>query len=396
MTTEDFILQHRSDDPRKLALAGNRNADIDMPFALNQIAGWQTAVTKLPSWARCEGIIYPPHISMEQCSSEQTALYKATLAEGETMVDLTGGFGVDFSFFAPHFKEATYVERQDHLCEIARHNFDLLFSRSDPQNLSPVINVIHSDSVEYLHDIQHVDFIYIDPARRDSNGAKTYAIEDCTPNVLELKDEFLAKANRIVIKLSPMLDWHRAVESLGCVSEVHIVSVGNECKELLLVLESKNAKSEGCKVVCVNDDKVTEFDSDKGTMHFTDTDDLTGMILCVPNASVMKAGIFGALCERYGVKALGRNSHLFVSSEIHADNNPWRGFFRINATTSMNKKELKVALQGIAQANIAVRNFPLSVQELRKRLKIKDGGNTYIFATTIRENLHRLLICEKL
>lgn len=259
--TREFILRHREDDVRRLALKGAGRADVDMPLALQQIAGWQTARKKLPTWAAVDGILYPPHLNMEQCSSEQTARYKARiaarppknppeegLAEGEWgLVDLTGGFGVDFYFMAHGAnRPSLYVEKNPELCEIARHNF---------QVLGLECSVVCGTAADVLQRIGHAACIYLDPARRDEHGGRTYALEDCTPNVLELLPLLCQKADRIIIKLSPMLDWHcldlnvnvndnvnlnanlNANANLGDISrEVHIVSVGNECKELLLVL----------------------------------------------------------------------------------------------------------------------------------------------------------------
>lgn len=379
-----------------------------MPFALDQIEGWQRARTKLPEWASKEGIIFPPHISMEQCSSERTAKYKSGILHSSgTLIDLTGGFGVDFSYMAMDFSKAVYVERQSHLCDIARHNFELLgLNHAD---------VVNADGVEYLHSLPlisnasrtHLEgeneengqqtieeniVIYLDPARRDVHGAKVYGIEDCTPNVLELQEELLEKASVVMIKLSPMLDLHAAIRALP-VSEVYIVSVGNECKELLLVLRKEG--NDAVRVVCVNDEALFEYSyGEQADYCVSEVDLQPSAYLYEPNASIMKAGCFDVLASRFPVKALSRNSHVFISSDEIADF-PGRKF-KIYAVSSMNKKELKRALAGVSQANIAVRNFPLSVAELRKRLKLKDGGDTYIFATTVGERNHTLILCKKI
>lgn len=389
----EFILQHRNDDVRKLALQASKHPDIDFRMALEQIAGWQAARVKLPSWAECDGVVFPPHISMEQCSSEHTALYKQSIARrlfadagsafhGKFM-DITGGFGVDFSFMAQAFKEATYVERQQHLCDIAHNNFTVL-------GLSNA-KVVCGDGVEYLQDCDNVDFLYLDPARRDNTGGRTYAIEDCTPNVIAIKDLLLSKAACVMVKLSPMLDWHKAVRDIGDVSEVHIVSVKNECKELLVVMQRGFLKT---KVFCVNDnDEEVFFLDDKYQELLADEDViLPTYYLYEPNASLMKGGELGILSEEYNVKKIGSHSNLFISAELV--DFPGRRF-HIEAITTMNKKELRASLSGITKANIATRNFPLTPEELRKRLKLKDGGNTYIFATTDTLDRHILLICRK-
>ena len=395
---EEFIREHRHDDVRQLALQAARYPDIDMQQALQQIAGWQTARTKLPEWAATDGIIYPPRLSMEQCSSEATAKYKAKVLDPSpsTVIDLTGGFGVDFSYMARGFQKAVYVERQPHLCEAARHNFQLLGLEN--------AEVVCGDGVEYLKNLpfpfnaQSPLTIYLDPARRDENGKKTYAISDCTPDVVALKDLLLEKAGRVMIKLSPMLDWHKAVDDLGEVVEVHIVSVDNECKELLLVLAKNPAAP--LRVVCAN----IRHDTETELFEFFPSNDNLSIplfpalrerdFLYEPNASIMKAGCFAEVAHRFGVQPTGSNSHLFLSPQFIPDF-PGRKF-QIEQVTSMNKKELKHIIGGLTKANITVRNFPLSVAELRKRLKLADGGDTYIFATTLGEKDHVLLITKQI
>ena len=416
--TRDFIRDNADKDIRLLALSAKRLPDVDMPFALDQIVGRQTAGKKLPSWAEREGIVYPPHLSMEQCSSEQTARYKmklsspnshlsSILSHSSSLTDLTGGFGVDFSFMSRGFEKAVYVERQEHLCEIARHNFALLGMEN--------AEVVCGDSVEYLKTMPPVSVIYLDPARRNEYGGKTYAISDCTPDVIELKDLLLQKAERVIVKLSPMLDWHKAVDDLGsAVSEVHIVSVDNECKELLLVMQSaEEGKSDGVKIVCVNNEEEFVFRSEDDSIVSNPSTNSSSIVappsegvgrllvnsstespfLYEPNASIMKAGCFSAMEQMFGVRQLERNSHLFVADTLIADF-PGRKF-RIRAVTTLNKKDIKKALDGIAKANISVRNFPMSVDQLRKRLKIKEGGSDYIFATTLMDKSHILLLCSR-
>lgn len=406
--TADFIRAHADDDVRQLALKGTKSPDIDLTFALDQIAGHQTARRKLPTWAASGGIVFPPHLSMEQCSSEQTARYKAQLAQRvlkatphsfssstlhsspATLVDLTGGFGVDFSFMAQAFQKTVYVERQEHLCDIARHNFEVLGLKAE---------VVCGDSVDYLQQMAHASLIYLDPARRDNHGQRTYGISDCTPDVVALRALLLEKADVVIIKLSPMLDWRKAVSDLGeeYVREVHIISVQNECKELLLVLSARSSGDAEPLLFCVNDAMV--FTSHLITLasdlrpQASSFFPLASQFLYEPNASIMKAGCFAEVAEVYGVSQLAPNSHLFVSDQIVADF-PGRTF-RVEAVTTMNKRELRTALAGISQANIAVRNFPLSVAQLRQRLKLGEGGSTYVFATTLADKSHVLLICRK-
>ena len=391
--TIGFVQEHREEDVRKLALQARRDSDVDLPWALDQIQGWQTARRKLPSWAAINGIVYPPHLSMEQCSSQQTALYKCSIMDRlpkgshETLVDLTGGFGVDFAFMAQRAQRAIYVERQEHLCETARHNFGLL-------ELSHA-TVIHADAEDALQDLDTKPastLLYLDPARRDSNSARTYAITECTPNVLELRDQLLKTADHILIKLSPMLDWHKAVSDLGNhVAEVHIVSVANECKELLMLL---SADHRGEPVIhCVNDGQVLIYSPGEDNLPAAIADGENAAYLYEPNASVMKAGCYGVLTQRYPVRALANDSHLFVSDNLIEDF-PGRRF-AITTITSMNKKELGRALKGISQANVAVRNFPMSAVDLRRRLGLKDGGECYVFGTTDAAGRRLLFLCEK-
>ena len=432
--TQDFIRQHQDDDVRQLAFLGSKYPEVDMPFALDQIRGRKMARVKLPRWASLEGIIYPPHISMEQCSSESTALYKAELAarllglpassSGTEMkteneiefVDLTGGFGVDFSYIAARLGvKSMYVERQAHLCEAAKENFERLGLKNAIVKNGDGIEVLHSfhpkkkdaasddDSLGITYDQPRsllktnpgLKIIFIDPARRDDAGNKVVSLKDCTPDVTVLQEEMLSKADYVIIKLSPMLDWHRAISELSHVREVHIISVNNECKELLLVLSARNMGG-NLRIYCVNDAQsfvCDEMDMESSSVKIAPSTLEEMQYLYEPNASLMKAGCFGVLSGRYDARMLSKNSHLFVSHEPIAAF-PGRSF-RIIAVSSFNKKELKRHLSGITKANIATRNFPLSVAELRKRLKLKDGGETYIFATTLSDESHVLMITEK-
>ena len=430
--TREFVAMHRNEDVRELALKAKRVEGLDLPLALDQIAGWQIARKKLPQWASCEGIVYPPHISMEQCSSQFTAQYKSeiaqtllapaatvrarvsdsaesvmqtaksafqlsdspesdTLVARSSMVDLTGGFGVDFSYLARGFSQATYVERQRHLCDLAEHNMAAL-------GLDQA-RIVCGDGVEYLRQMGPVDFIYLDPARRDEHGSRTYAIEDCTPNVFELRDLLLVKSQYTLVKLSPMLDWRKAVADFdGAVREVHIVATGNECKELLLVLgQQVHEEPSAPRVFCVNDNQRINYDSAAYTQGLR----IGGKplpdakrYLYEPNASIMKAGCFDLVEERFGVTQVGPSSHLFVSATPVADF-PGRGF-AIEAIGGMNKKDIKRLLNGTKQANIAVRNFPLTAPQLRKKLKLADGGPVYLFGTTMQGCDHVLLRTSKI
>lgn len=305
------------------------------------------------------------------------------------MTDLTGGFGVDFSFTSCAFASATYVERNEQLCRMVEHNLPLLGIDN--------AKVVCADAVDYLSTLDMQTMIFLDPARRDQHGAKTVMLADCTPDVVQLLPQFLKKSRFTMLKLSPMLDWHKAVEDLqGTVREVHIVSVGGECKELLLVL-SEEIESK-LKVFCADLEaggtSLFAYAPSSSSPAPNPTFNIQhSTFLFEPNASIMKAGCFDELAAAYGVSPVSRNSHLFLSAEP-VDGFPGRSF-SIERVTTLNKRELRQALAGIEKANIATRNFPLSVAELRKRLKLKDGGDVYIFATTTAEDEHLLLISHK-
>jgi len=385
---KDFVKEHESDAIHELALHANQYPGIDISLAIQQITGRKIAREKIPSWYAVDSILYPQHISMEQCSSEQTARYKAALVEGNTMVDLTGGFGIDFSFMAERFmKKAVYVEQQKELSEIASYNFGIL-------GLKNVI-IENTDALEYLSEIPSVDLIYIDPARRDTSGKKIFRIEDCSPNILEIEDILEAKSYRVMIKLSPMLDLTLALKSLKNIFDVHIVSVDNECKELLLIKDK--AKKEQCFIHCINiqKNKTTKFSIQRQQEDTAIADYAVsvGKYLYEPNASLLKAGIYKYIAEFYKLKKLHPSSHLYTSDKLKAD---FQGrTFVVDTVCTLSKKDIKQYLTGIGQANITTRNFPLSVQEIRKKTKLKDGGDIYIFATTLSDDKKALIICHK-
>ena len=450
--TWEFIREHANDDVRKLALKGVKDQDVNMPIALQQIAGRQTARRKLPSWAAVDGIIYPPHLNMEQCSSEMTARFKAQLVmedghsktdeerskmddgrqtkgENKTFVDLTGGFGVDFYWMSQAFSRRCYVEQNEQLCAISSENF---------RCLGLDCSVRCCSTATYLTEMPHADVVYLDPARRDEHGARTYGISDCSPNVLELLPQLIEKADRIVIKLSPMLDWRKAVSDLettsAFVNEVHIVSVDNECKELLIEVRSERSEGSHYQVHCVNlqtngeiqhfsftpkalqNETLTSHSPSPNTLHSdvlnsqsslsaSHSSLLSSGFLYEPNASIMKAGCFAELEMCFCVKKVADNSHLFLSGE-NLGKFPGRKF-QILAISSANQKEFKKKfseslvkvnqkLSSMESANIAVRNFPLTADQLRKKLKLKDGGDCYIFATTLSDGQHKLFICRKI
>ena len=382
--TIEFIAQHREEDVRTLALQAGRYPTVDMREAVTQIEGWQQAREKLPTWAAVEGIIYPPKISMEQCSSEKTAKYKAKQVKGKRFADLTGGFGIDFSYMARNFNEAFYIERNKTLCDIATANFSLLGLED--------AKVMNGNSEELFESLPHLDWIFVDPARRDGDGRKVVALSDCEPNVVEL--DLLSKADMAMIKCSPMLDITMACRQLQHVSSVHIVSVNNECKELLIILNSGDFT--GFTTHCVNilkdSTQIFSFTQDDEDTAETSYSSEVGKYLYEPNASVQKAGSPKSLSSHYHVDKLHPNSHLYTSNE-HIHNFPGR-IFEVVEVLGFSKADIK-SVQSLGKANITVRNFPESVQLLRKRLKLTDGGDNYIFATTLNDDNKVLILCKK-
>jgi 16S rRNA G966 N2-methylase RsmD len=388
--TREFILLHRNENPSALALTARNNPEVDMATAVTQIAGRQIAAQKVPSWAKVDDIVYPRHLSMEQCSSEATALYKASLVNGKSMADLTGGLGVDCHFMAQKFQSATYFERQGELCEIAESNFRTLGDEH--------IRVVNGESTDCLKSIGEVDLIFIDPARRNEHGGKTVQIADCEPDVAQLEEELLQHAVKVMIKLSPMLDITLALNTLHHVEEVHIVSVGNECKELLLLLgRGTQVDANNVKTVCVNisqgDTNIFRFTRSEEQSATCEHSDKAERFLYEPNASVMKGGAFKSVATAFNVKKLHPNSHLYTSAEL-IEHFPGRTF-HVDSCFSLNKKEMKAALGDLKRANISVRNFPATVAELRKRTKLTDGGDTYLFATTLNDGSKVMLKCTK-
>lgn len=405
-TTSQFIREHREDDIRRLALRSDRCPGVDMPYALDQIAGWQTARRKLPAWAGTEGIVFPPRLSMEQCSSEATARYKQALvrrlldaepsaaADRTSVTDLTGGFGVDFSFLAPLFGEATYVERDGRLCRVAESNLRALGIAH--------ARIVCAQAEDVLSALPRQTLLFADPARRDDRGGRTVAIADCTPDVAALLPLIARCAPLALIKLSPMLDWHKAVADLqGTVAEVHIVAVRGECKELLLLLRTEDCGTPPVPTLyCADlrDGHMLTFscraDEVQTSAPVAPADALQpGTWLYEPGAPVMKAGAFGVLARRFGLSAVAVNSHLFLGGE-RCDRFPGR-VFRIDRVTTLAKRELREALRGITAANVAVRNFPLTAEALRRKLRLADGGDRYLFATTTAAGAHVVIIAHK-
>lgn len=384
MDTKQFIADHLHDDVHELALK-TRNAKVDMTLALRQIEARQLLHKKVPSWSGNDELLFPARLSIEQCSSEATARYKASLIHGSTFADLTGGLGVDCSFISQNFQHTDYVEANLELCELARHNFNKITSSQDHENSSEKhIPVVHNESAEdYLTHCSPLDCIFLDPARRDVHGRKTISIADCTPNVIELQDLLLSKARQVMVKLSPMLDISQALKELQHVKKIHVVAVENECKELLFILEPNFDREPVFS--CVNlqsNQPIVSFTQEMEKAATLQLAKEPGCYLYEPNAAVMKGGCYRWLTQHYRLQKLHRNSHLYTSETLINDF-PGR-IFEIENWAIYGKKT-KTLLDGIDKASIAVRNFPLSVTKLRKYLKIGDGDQVYLFATTLSD-----------
>ena len=437
MTTQEYIKQHRNDDVYRLALAKTPEG-VDLQYALQQISAYQILTKKVPSWAECDELIFPRQLSLEQSSSELTARYKAELIkefmdnEPFTHIDLTGGMGIDCYFIAQHTKNSHYVELNPELCQIAQHNFT---------HLNPNISVHNTTAEEFLnqstehrlqsteHRLQSTDYrvqitdnsiaeeakntnsqlstlIYLDPARRGDHGQKLVSIADCQPNVIELLPQMFALTDKVVVKLSPMLDITRAIGELPHIEKLYVISVGNECKELLLFINKNYTDDTQICAINLNSQQSTD-DSQQTTVN---TSLLTGTLayeasltisharavgkyLYEPYAAHLKSGLYKTIAQQYGCEKLHQHSHLYTSAELNNDF-PGRRF-EIKEVVTFDKKSAKALFKSLTKANLTTRNFPLTVSELRTQYKIKDGGETYIFATTLYDDSKVLIVCQK-
>ena len=353
----------------RLALHLAANHVPNAAHILQQEEGRRRMANKVPLWAQTPGIEYPPRLALEQCSGQPAAQYKASLveqllpdpAQRQHLVDLTGGLGVDFSFMAPLFAQATYVEQQPQLCQLAAHNMPLL--------ALPQAHIVNADATQHLTRLapDSASLIFIDPARRSATGRKTVLIEDCQPDIITLAPSMLKAAPVVVVKLSTMLDIAAAVRALGCVSQVHIVATAGECKDLLLVI-TRQAKAQGGTNPLITAANMLPDGTPGGTLTFT-------------------------TALHYQLQKLHTNTHLYTASHLVPD---FQGrTFELKATYTFGKAQLKALRSVTTQANLAVRNFPASADSLRKRLKLRDGGPYYIFATTLADGTHALLLCER-
>ena len=401
--TKEYIKQHRKDDVYKLAL-GKAPEDVDLQYALQQIAAYQTIEKKIPSWAECDNLIFPPKLSLEQSSSELTAQYKAQLIkefmgnEPFTHIDLTGGMGIDCYFIAQYTQTSHYVELNPDLCQIAQHNFT---------HLNPNITVHNTTAEEFLK--QSTDngqknsslLIYLDPARRGNHGEKLVSIADCQPNVVELLPQMFQITDKVVVKLSPMLDITRAINELEHIEHLYVISVGNECKELLLFINRKYNGETQIHAINLKSTVNGQQTTDRlltGTLSHEAALTLTyarevGRYLYEPYAAHLKSGLYKTIAEAYEVEKLHQHSHLYTSMELNSEF-PGRRF-EVEQVIPFDKKSAKSLFKSLKQANLTTRNFPLTVSELRTQYKIKEGGATYIFATTLHDDSKVLIVCKK-
>lgn len=387
----DFMREHASDDLNRLLLSASRYPDVDIAFVVDQISSRRQIKDKLPSWYSNERLVFPSRISAEQCSSEQTARYKRRLVEAdEHLCDLTGGLGIDSYFFSLKARRVTYIERFPEYCGAAVRNFSILGADN--------IEVRNGDSAELLNSIADVDLFYIDPARRGEGNRRVFAIHDCEPDLTKLLPRLFSHAKRVIAKISPMADIHQTLDLLPSTTEVHVVSVRNECKELLFVM-GRDGKAVMPKIHCVNFaagdvEESFSFTIDEECESASSLADSLGAYLYEPNSSILKAGAFKVTASRWGLKKLHVSSHLYTS-DMAIESFPGRRF-AVDEIIEFNNRSCKGLSKRIPRANITVRNFPVSVDELRKRLKIADGGDIYLFATTLSAGDRVLLCCHKI
>ena len=385
--TLQYIESHATDDVARLALHPAKDPEVDMPMALQQIAGRQKAKEKLPEWYAIDGILYPKKVSMEQCSSSQTADYKASLVGGKSFADLSGGFGVDTIALARKFGKGYYVEPQKELCELFQHNSKTLGINN--------ITIVQNTMENFIDEMETVDVIYLDPSRRDVHGRRVVSLEDCTPNLLEWKSVLLEKCSTLMVKLSPMIDLHQTLRALPETFAVHVIAVNGECKEVVCLLNEKTVTDVHIVAIDLRNNDNTLFKTTSQTECTTPPSIAMelGTYLYEPNAAVMKAGIFNSLSQQFQVQKLDKNTNLFTSDELREDF-PGR-VFRIEAIHEFHPRKTAKGLSHLESASIAVRNFPLTAEDLRKTLKIKDGNACYLFGCTLSGARKCVIICEK-
>jgi hypothetical protein len=385
---QDFIFEHSQDDVTSLALKHREIGGIPFPEIGSQLTTRLKARNKIPQWFATRGIVYPPALSMEQSSSESTALYKSTLLpEGSSLCDFTGGLGVDAYYFSARASYVRYLERQEVLCLLAEHNFRVLGAGN--------IRVTHSDLGDYLRQWlqQPTDYIYIDPARRDARQKKVFLLRDCEPDLTQILPLLLPHCNAVMVKLSPLFDVHLLMKEWGnVIQHIHVVSVKNECKELLVIF---TREPEEGGISCINleqNQSVQTFTYEQLAKSHKASFSEPLEYLYEPNSSIMKAGTYDIVGKNFGLKKLHRHSHLYTSGHL-LGGYPGRQF-KIEAVVPVDKKALTGAVPG-KKANIATRNFPLTPEELYKKTGFKTGGDVYLFGTTLKDEKKVIIVCRK-
>jgi len=394
-----FVAQHLNDDTDRLLLSSHRYPDVDVREAVEQICARRQIRYKLPEWYALEDLVLGGRVPAEQCSSEQTARYKRNLVVGESLCDLTGGMGVDFYYMSQGLKQAIYTERQPHLVEAIEHNLQVLYAHQD----APAFTFRLGDGRELP--LSDVDTLYLDPARRANDGSRVYDIADCEPNVVVWQEDLLRHCRKLIVKLSPMVDISSALQQLSAVTDVHIVAVKNECKEVLVEMQGKlgvpsleNLTAERVAIHCIDyrTSDVVKYDFQYGDEPQAVASILQGgsvKYLYEPDVTLMKAAPFKRVCQDFPVQKLDVNSH-FYASEVLLPGFPGRAF-EVEEVLPFSSKLLKSLKRDIPQANVSARNFPLTADQLRSRAGIRDGGSIYLVATTIRDLGAVLLRCHK-
>ena len=384
---EAFIQDHFNDDLRSLRLQRDRYPDIDIDLAINQIVGRKKASTKLPGWAATPGILFPPPVSMEQCSSELTAKFKAELVSGKTLIDLTGGFGVDSYYMSEQFEELIFVEHNNNLLDLVSQNFQVLDFRR--------VWFIHSEGISFLNRFpKKVDWIYLDPTRRGDSNKRVFLLEDCQPNIVEHQELLLEKADHVLFKLSPMIDIAALKRSLRNIAEIFVVAVRNEVKELLIHCRAGIPEDHEITVQAINllNDKHREVylaDHAEAASSFSEPQ----KYIYEPNKAILKAGLQDNLATAYQLNKLETHSHFYTSDYLNGEY-PGR-VFHLSQIVKAKEKEIRKHLPD-QKANIISRNFPLSAPQLYQKLKITPGGEQYLLATTLHDGKKTLLLCQRI
>ncbi|MES2519961.1 MAG: SAM-dependent methyltransferase [Bacteroidota bacterium] len=383
---KDFIKAHQNDEVTTLLLQAKKYPNLNIPNLVLQIKARQKAKVKLPEWSENEGIVFPKILSVEQCSSEITAKFKASLVDGETLIDLTGGMGVDIAYMSKNFKKAFYNEQNTDLLDITKYNFEQLSIEN--------VDFIAGNSVENIEKLNtHFSWIYLDPHRRDDTGSKVVRLQDCEPNILSIKDLLFEKTDNILLKASPMLDIDLAISDLGNVSHVYVVAVENEVKEVLFHLQRNEVHEARLHAINLTKNHQNE-------LIFTKSQEKNATIklgspqqfLYEPNAAILKTGAFRFIAQHFDLQKIAPHSHLYTSEEL-VESFQGRSF-KIVAVCKLDKKEISKHLTE-NKANITIRNFPLTVKQIRDKLKLSEGGNEYLFATTDAQNQKIVIICRR-